>query len=259
MPTEAPPVDDAGINAAIEADLAGLEVQGDEGEASSPLDQVVEVPATDDTPPSGDTPTTYVLPDGTEVPLAELEKGYLRQSDYTRKTQDLAQQREEMAQLIRLAEALDADPEGTLDALRSAMLGDQDNEDLDPVAQKLAEHDQFIQAQNDAAFERQLQADLDQIESRFGEFDREAVLQHAIDYRIPNLRAAYLDWSDEQTALQARETANAAAVAAKRQGGVVHKGGGRALGSDAPQLVEVKTLDDALRNALAEHPEIDWS
>lgn len=36
--------------------------------------------------------------DGTAVPLEELKKGYLRQSDYTRKTQELAEQRKTLAE-----------------------------------------------------------------------------------------------------------------------------------------------------------------
>lgn len=44
-----------------------------EGEAKAPKDDV-----------------TVTLPDGSAVPLIELKNGYLRQSDYTRKTQDLA-------------------------------------------------------------------------------------------------------------------------------------------------------------------------
>lgn len=34
------------------------------------------------------------LPDGTEMPVAELRNGYLRQSDFTRKTQELSNERE---------------------------------------------------------------------------------------------------------------------------------------------------------------------
>jgi len=39
---------------------------------------------------------TFVEIDGEQVPLVELKKGYLRQSDYTRKTQELAEQRREL-------------------------------------------------------------------------------------------------------------------------------------------------------------------
>ena len=39
---------------------------------------------------------TYVLPDGTEVSGSELRDGWLRQADYTRKTQALAKQRKDV-------------------------------------------------------------------------------------------------------------------------------------------------------------------
>jgi hypothetical protein len=38
------------------------------------------------------------LADGTEITIDELQKGYMRQSDYTKKTQELAQKRKETTQ-----------------------------------------------------------------------------------------------------------------------------------------------------------------
>lgn len=48
------------------------------------------------------------------VPLRELIDGYLRQSDYTRKTQQLADQRKQYEDAIRLWEALQEDPVGVV-------------------------------------------------------------------------------------------------------------------------------------------------
>lgn len=53
---------------------------------------------------------TVRLPDGTEVDSGELRNGYLRQSDYTRKTQEVAEQRRE-------AEALKAEADDLLDRM----------------------------------------------------------------------------------------------------------------------------------------------
>ena len=39
-------------------------------------------------------PVTLTLPDGTQISADEAAKGYLRQADYTRKSQELAQQRQ---------------------------------------------------------------------------------------------------------------------------------------------------------------------
>lgn len=50
-----------------------------------------------DEPDPSDEPATVEI-DGTPVPLEELKKGYLRQQDYTRKTQELAERRRALEQ-----------------------------------------------------------------------------------------------------------------------------------------------------------------
>lgn len=57
---------------------------------------------------------------GEQVTLDELRGGYMRQRDYTQKTQLLAQQRQEYEAATRLAEALRSDPRGTLLQLAEA-------------------------------------------------------------------------------------------------------------------------------------------
>jgi hypothetical protein len=57
---------------------------------------------------------------GEQVDVNELRSGYMRQRDYTQKTQLLAQQRQEYEAATRLAEALRADPQGTLLQLAEA-------------------------------------------------------------------------------------------------------------------------------------------
>ena len=59
--------------------------------------------------------------DGTESSrsvLNELQDGYQRQSDYTRKTQELAEERKRLSQAEAIVSALETDPDGTIaDAL----------------------------------------------------------------------------------------------------------------------------------------------
>jgi hypothetical protein len=57
---------------------------------------------------------------GEQVTLDELQRGYMRQGDYTQKTQLLASQRQQYEAATRLAEALQADPRGTLLQLAAA-------------------------------------------------------------------------------------------------------------------------------------------
>lgn len=79
-----------------EDDAPETDVEAGEAETS---DAEAEADATDDeddTADDGSQETTVRLPDGTELTLAEiaeLQKGSLRQADYTRKTQELAEQR----------------------------------------------------------------------------------------------------------------------------------------------------------------------
>jgi hypothetical protein len=47
---------------------------------------------------------TYTTPDGEEVTLDELKRGYLRQSDYTKKTQEIAQSRQQAQQAFQALE-----------------------------------------------------------------------------------------------------------------------------------------------------------
>jgi len=70
----------------------GEESDADEDEQDSE-DAEGEEEAEDDEPE-----TLFQLDDGTEVDLDELKRGYLRQSDYTRKTQEVAEHRKALEQ-----------------------------------------------------------------------------------------------------------------------------------------------------------------
>jgi len=58
--------------------------------------------------------------DGEEVvvPVKEALAGYQRQADYTRKTQELSEQRKQVQFAATLAQSLQEDPAGTLQALQ---------------------------------------------------------------------------------------------------------------------------------------------
>ena len=82
-----------------------------------------------------------------EVPLSEALAGYQRQSDYTRKTQELSKQKQDVQTASALAEALARDPQGTLNLLQQHYGVSQHNiqtsyeEDMwvDPLAKELEE------------------------------------------------------------------------------------------------------------------------
>ncbi len=116
--------------------------------------EVPEVTDAPDTEASVDAPQTYKVKVGdTEqsVTLEDLQSGFMRQADYTRKTQEVAQQRQRLAHAESIANSLEADPEGTLRALAEAFgvgVGDEgfDPEAIDPVEQRLRAIEQRSQS-----------------------------------------------------------------------------------------------------------------
>jgi hypothetical protein len=90
-----------------------------------------------------------------QVPLSEALAGYQRQADYTRKTQELAEQRSQMQYAATIQTALERDPEATIDLLArhynisrsqaAAVAGEVDDfESLDPQEQKMRELDKRV-------------------------------------------------------------------------------------------------------------------
>ena len=53
------------------------------------------------------------------VPLSEAVAGYSRQADYTRKTQELAQQKQSLQWASAVAQALENDPNRTIELLQT--------------------------------------------------------------------------------------------------------------------------------------------
>lgn len=159
------------------------------------------------------TPTDTGTDAGTNAPAAggqgetttpdDLKQGYLRHADYTRKTQELAQQRQEIEaqqeqaqQLQALAQQafLEGDEQAAAEFLQAIGYEDEADaeygEPADPrVAQlekQLAEVNDFISQQKQEAEQRQQAAHIDSEFHRLtgGEWDREnpdheAILAHA--------------------------------------------------------------------------------
>lgn len=134
----------------------------EEGEGDEPKPESVE-PAADE----------VVLPDGTKVSKDEVVKGYLRQSDYTRKQQDLAEMRQKAeqeiaqyrdVQLQKIQEyekhITESDPIGRIDAAikDAAEIGDIDEVNrLEIQRIKTIAHLQAVKADRDALMEKKRQ------------------------------------------------------------------------------------------------------
>jgi hypothetical protein len=91
-----------------------------------------------------------------EVPFSELKRGYSRTEDYTRKTQEVARQREQADYGLRLQQALESNPALTLQILSQqygmdytqpqAPMPDAEPEYADPLERALVEERQAREA-----------------------------------------------------------------------------------------------------------------
>lgn len=181
-------------------------------------------------------PTFTVKVNGVEeqVTMEEALQGYQRQSDYTRKTQELASERETLSQAQRLWDAIENNPQSTIAAIASAYgfvltpqqaaaaeAQRQGAEDpfadlVDEEAPKAPEDPRwaqvqaFMQDQEAQAQTALVRAELAEVHTKYGvSFDDNALLDYAVENNIGSLDAAFRAMSFEaaQQAATRRQTA----------------------------------------------------
>lgn len=213
----------------------------------SPVSESVEV---QETPVlSVEEYSNYRVPikmDGEElqVPLTEALAGYQRQADYTRKTQELAQQREQFQFASALQTALDRDPAATLDLLakhygisRQAaadMVAESDDfESLDPTEQRYKELDKRLASFEEYQSQQQVEAEVKRLQSRYEDFNINEVATAALRLGTTDLEGTYKQIAFdklmakqelERAAFQKQQAAEAAIVDSKRAASVVSGG-----------------------------------
>jgi hypothetical protein len=110
---------------------------------------------------------------GEQVSLEELQKGYLRQSDYTRKTQEVSRKQREIDQARALFEQLNQNPE---------------------VAQQIGYNpeQQRVQTMEEELADLRLQQEINTLSTKYADFDAEEAIEFAISRNLQNLEDAYL-------------------------------------------------------------------
>jgi len=205
---------------------------------------------------SSDADSYSIMVDGEEhrVSLQELQSGYQRQADYTRKTQELARERERLAQGEAIVQALESDPQGAVLALSDAfgvqITGNQntdipaeDIEDLDPEEVRLRRIESSIEEQERAARQHNLQQDLSALQEKYGTaIDSAQLFTHALKHNIGNLEAAYTHMSYDAMREKAK---NADIVEEKRAANVVDASTGSANTNVAKAATAVSSIRDA--------------
>ena len=201
------------------------------------------------------TPTFGVKIDGEEhqVTMGELQSGYQRQSDYTRKTQELARERERLAQGEAIVQALEADPQGAVTALADAfgvgITGNQESTsnteevELDPDEVRLRRMESSIEDQNRAWRQQNLQGEIINLQDKFQTpIDQANLFAHALKHNIGNLEAAYthMTYGDMQKKAQ-----NADIVDEKRAATIVDSPSGSTSGNVERATSAVQSIRDA--------------
>lgn len=199
-----------------------------------------------------------------EVTLDELRGGYMRQADYTQKTQDLANQRQQLEQWLMVEEAFQQDPAATVRALAQAY-GVPLNapQPAQQAQQQAVEYDEWgdpvgsVQPQQstDSVLLQEIESLKSQIRSltttqakeqisreaanlalKYPDVDPEVATRHAVANKFPSLELAFRDLAFEnrseawETERKRRE-AEQQVIEAKRGAGVVNPGTNPAVNS----------------------------
>ena len=226
----------------------------EETEAIEPTEPVDNLETSTEVP---EEPAYTVKIDGEEeqVSLEELHQGYQRQADYTRKTQEIAAERDRLHQAEAIVSALEHDPEGTLQTLAQsfnvAPVSSQQSEvsdydDIDPTQKKLAELENKIARQEQAQRVQRVEREVNTLEEKYGEFDRQELLNHALKNGIPNLEAAYthLRFNDVKSTAD-KLSQEQEITSKKRDAAVVTPGGSTQSGTSTEPTPEVSSLREA--------------
>jgi hypothetical protein len=197
--------------------------------------------------------------DGEEVvvPVKEALAGYQRQADYTRKTQELSEQRKQVQYASALQEALQSDPAATLQLLNQqygVATQPQEEEWLDPAEQQLRQLEQRIAAFEQSKAMDELTRTIDTLQSKYGEdFDADEVVAKALATGSTDLESIFKQITFDKVYSKASEATKKlseeqARLQSKRSAAIV-SGGTAAKSPVTTQTAQPKSVFEAFENA----------
>ena len=198
-----------------------------------------------------------------DVPLREALAGYQRQADYTRKTQELSEQRKQVQFGSALQEALQNDPRNTLELLKQhygldeQQASEEDELYMDPTEKQYRQLESRVKAFEQQKALNDLEKTVESLSRKYGDaFDADEVIAKALATGNSNLEAVYKQTAFDRI-FEQNVTANQvkakkaedekAIVQAKRDATVVSKGAS-AKSADVSSK-PVTTLRDAFELA----------
>jgi hypothetical protein len=192
------------------------------------------------------------------VPLQEALAGYQRQADYTRKTQELSEQRKQVEFAATLAQSLQDDPAATLQALQQhygvTAQPEVEDEWMDPAEKQMRQLEQRIAAFEQTKAMDELTKTIDKLQSKYGEdFNPDEVVAKAIATGSTDLEAIFKQVTFDKVYSKASESSKKLAdeqarVQAKRQAAIV-TGGAASKGGNPAATTQPKTVFEAFEQA----------
>ena len=110
-----------------------------------------------------------------KVEINELKNGYLRQSDYTKKTQEISKLRKEAEEAMKIAEFVKSNPQ------LAQSIG---VEPVNPFMNKISELEEQL-------YDMKLEKEIETLTNKYSDFEVLEVLQVAHDKGLTNLEDAY--------------------------------------------------------------------
>jgi hypothetical protein len=198
--------------------------------------------------------------DGEEVvvPLKEALAGYQRQADYTRKTQELSEQRKSIEYAAALQEALQSDPASTLQLLQEQfgqpVVSEEDDLWIDPTEKHLKELEKRL-----VSFEQQRAMDeltktIDSLQSKYGDdFNADEVVAKALATGATDLEAIFKQVAFDKVYSQKSEASKKLAEEQERlnakRGANIVSGATSAKTTSAPKSAPPKSVFEAFEQA----------
>jgi hypothetical protein len=212
-----------------------------------------------------------------EVPLAELRNGYMRQSDYTRKTQQIAADGEVVRWAKVLQDGFKTDPQGVIQYLASqygvALTNEPDpwqelvetDPSLTPLVdrvrqqgQELAELRQMAQTTAQDRETAAVRAELNEVQAKYPDFDPQQVIPVALQNGV-RLEQAYKLWKADQLLTaqvndtEARRKADEAAARrdkARAAKAKVSQGASKSKATPSDEGLKFDSFEDILNHEL---------
>lgn len=201
-----------------------------------------------------------------DVPFNEAIQGYQRQADYTRKTQELASQREQLGFAQTLQQALETNPQATIDLLTRHYGASTANQLVananaepqvpqfdDPLEQRIWETEQRIQQYEQERANDQLQREISRLSTTYEDFNPQEIVREALRMGTTDLEGVYKQIAFDRLINQVRAMQDAPAILAEREQAVVDakrdagfiEGGSRANGPSASPEGRVSSVSEA--------------